>query len=65
MKLREDADRLTGGLFSEEEEEQITAPSVPVAASDQGLSDLVRSGILALQLLPKNSSACLIVITDG
>ncbi|XP_064372150.1 KICSTOR complex protein SZT2 isoform X5 [Dromaius novaehollandiae] len=40
-------------------------PSVSVVTADVGLVSMVRQGILALQLLPSNSSAGIIVITDG
>ncbi|KAJ7401941.1 Protein SZT2 [Pitangus sulphuratus] len=40
-------------------------PSVSVVTADVGLVSMVRQGILALQLLPSNSSAGIIIITDG
>lgn len=36
-----------------------------VVTADVGLVSMVRQGILALQLLPSNSSAGIIIITDG
>lgn len=40
-------------------------PSISMVSADMGLVSMVRQGILALQLLPPNSSAGLIIITDG
>ncbi|XP_049584680.1 KICSTOR complex protein SZT2 isoform X10 [Syngnathus scovelli] len=40
-------------------------PSISVVSADMGLVSMVRQGILALQLLPSNSSAGIIIITDG
>ncbi|KAF7203797.1 KICSTOR complex protein SZT2 isoform X2 [Nothobranchius furzeri] len=39
--------------------------SMSVVTPDMGLVSMVRQGILALQLLPPNSSAGIIIITDG
>ncbi|XP_046713542.1 KICSTOR complex protein SZT2 isoform X6 [Silurus meridionalis] len=39
--------------------------SISMVTADVGLVSMVRQGILALQLLPSNSSAGLIIITDG
>ncbi|XP_069574569.1 KICSTOR complex protein SZT2 [Brachyistius frenatus] len=38
---------------------------VSLVSADMGLVSMVRQGILALQLLPPNSSAGIIIITDG
>ncbi|XP_030582788.1 KICSTOR complex protein SZT2 isoform X3 [Archocentrus centrarchus] len=38
---------------------------ISVVSADMGLVSMVRQGILALQLLPPNSSAGIIIITDG
>ncbi|XP_037683404.1 KICSTOR complex protein SZT2 isoform X2 [Choloepus didactylus] len=38
---------------------------VSIVTADVGLVSMIRQGILALQLLPSNSSAGIIVITDG
>ncbi|CAJ1064685.1 KICSTOR complex protein SZT2 [Xyrichtys novacula] len=38
---------------------------ISMVSADMGLVSMVRQGILALQLLPPNSSAGIIVITDG
>ncbi|XP_076579461.1 SZT2 subunit of KICSTOR complex isoform X2 [Chaetodon auriga] len=40
-------------------------PSISMVSADMGLVSMVRQGILALQLLPPNSSAGIIIITDG
>nr|XP_061790319.1 KICSTOR complex protein SZT2-like [Nerophis lumbriciformis] len=39
--------------------------SISVVSPDVGLVSMVRQGILALQLLPPNSSAGIIIVTDG
>ncbi|XP_060887465.1 KICSTOR complex protein SZT2 [Labrus mixtus] len=39
--------------------------SISIVSADMGLVSMVRQGILALQLLPPNSSAGIIIITDG
>ncbi|KAM3876225.1 KICSTOR complex protein SZT2 [Diretmus argenteus] len=38
---------------------------ITMVSADMGLVSMVRQGILALQLLPPNSSAGIIIITDG
>ncbi|XP_052454907.1 KICSTOR complex protein SZT2 isoform X6 [Carassius gibelio] len=40
-------------------------PGVSMLTADVGLVSMVRQGILALQLLPPNSGAGIIIITDG
>ncbi|XP_067423935.1 KICSTOR complex protein SZT2 [Emydura macquarii macquarii] len=40
-------------------------PGVSMVTADVGLVSMIRQGILALQLLPSNSSAGIIIITDG
>ncbi|XP_074988027.1 KICSTOR complex protein SZT2 isoform X9 [Caretta caretta] len=40
-------------------------PGVSMVTADIGLVSMIRQGILALQLLPSNSSAGIIIITDG
>ncbi|XP_042615102.1 KICSTOR complex protein SZT2 [Cyprinus carpio] len=40
-------------------------PGVSMVTADVGLVTMVRQGILALQLLPPNSGAGIIIITDG
>ncbi|XP_045905666.1 KICSTOR complex protein SZT2 isoform X11 [Micropterus dolomieu] len=39
--------------------------AISMVSADMGLVSMVRQGILALQLLPPNSSAGIIIITDG
>ncbi|KAM9384552.1 KICSTOR complex protein SZT2 isoform 2-T2 [Pholidichthys leucotaenia] len=39
--------------------------AISVVSADMGLVSMVRQGILALQLLPPNSSSGIIIITDG
>ncbi|XP_077389391.1 SZT2 subunit of KICSTOR complex isoform X4 [Festucalex cinctus] len=54
------------GLHGNGVEDQLPRrPSVSMVSSDMGLVSMVRQGILALQLLPPNSSAGIIIITDG
>ncbi|XP_044883359.1 KICSTOR complex protein SZT2 isoform X6 [Mauremys mutica] len=40
-------------------------PGVSMVTADIGLVSMIRQGILALQLLPSNSGAGIIIITDG
>uniref|UniRef100_A0A8C0J3M6 SZT2 subunit of KICSTOR complex n=1 Tax=Chelonoidis abingdonii TaxID=106734 RepID=A0A8C0J3M6_CHEAB len=40
-------------------------PGISMVTADIGLVSMIRQGILALQLLPSNSSAGIIIITDG
>ena len=61
---RAEASRLLGGLF-EASPPPPTFPSTPVATSDAGFVNMIKTGMLALQLLPKNSSAGLYVVSDG
>ncbi|XP_044530766.1 KICSTOR complex protein SZT2 [Gracilinanus agilis] len=42
-----------------------SSAAVSMVTADVGLVSMIRQGILALQLLPSNSSAGIIVITDG
>ena len=65
--MRAEAEKMMGGLFNEEDDfyygnnmaeasfgASETSETVPVATSDAGFVDMVRTGVLALQLLPKN-----------
>ncbi|XP_051752383.1 KICSTOR complex protein SZT2-like isoform X3 [Ctenopharyngodon idella] len=47
------------------EEPSQRKPGVSMVTADVGLVSMVRQGILALQLLPPNSGAGIIIITDG
>ncbi|KAM3619466.1 uncharacterized protein V6R79_008697 [Siganus canaliculatus] len=47
------------------EDEAYRKQGVSMVSADMGLVSMVRQGILALQLLPPNSSAGIIIITDG
>ncbi|XP_043097535.1 KICSTOR complex protein SZT2-like [Puntigrus tetrazona] len=47
------------------EEASQRKPGVSMVTADVGLVSMVRQGILALQLLPPNSGAGIIIITDG
>ncbi|XP_045562249.1 KICSTOR complex protein SZT2 isoform X4 [Salmo salar] len=47
------------------EEVPVRKHGVSMVTADVGLVSMVRQGILALQLLPPNSSAGIIIITDG
>ncbi len=40
-------------------------PSVATTTADSGFIAMIRAGVLALQLLPRNSSLKIVVITDG
>ncbi len=61
---RDEADRLMGGLFDASPPPP-SCPSTPIATSEAGFVNMIKTGILALQLLPKNSSAGLYVVGDG
>jgi hypothetical protein len=59
---------MMAGLFessSSPPHQQANFPSVAVVPSDEGFVDLIRAGVLALQLLPRHSSAGLVLNTDG
>ncbi|XP_077980912.1 KICSTOR complex protein SZT2-like isoform X2 [Glandiceps talaboti] len=62
-----EADQLTGGLFDDiiDKRPRSPAKTTAMATPETGLVDMLRYGILALQLLPENTSAGIIVITDG
>ncbi|XP_035380425.1 KICSTOR complex protein SZT2 isoform X2 [Electrophorus electricus] len=47
------------------EEQPQRKQTISMVTADVGLVSMVRQGILALQLLPPNSSAGIIIITDG
>ncbi|XP_058634055.1 KICSTOR complex protein SZT2 isoform X16 [Onychostoma macrolepis] len=53
--------------FSNDAVEELSQrkPGVSMVTADVGLVSMVRQGILALQLLPPNSGAGIIIITDG
>jgi len=59
------SERIVGDLFEESVDGSPMAPSVPMAAPDTGFVNMIQTGMLALQLLPDNSSASILVITDG
>ncbi|XP_032884732.1 KICSTOR complex protein SZT2 isoform X1 [Amblyraja radiata] len=52
----------TADVFYDQSSQKIPFSMV---TSDMGLVNMIRNGILALQLLPSNSSAGIIIITDG
>ncbi|XP_061680638.1 KICSTOR complex protein SZT2 isoform X2 [Syngnathoides biaculeatus] len=54
-----------GALGNGADDQPPRRPSVSMVSADVGLVSMVRQGILALQLLPPNSSAGIIIITDG
>ncbi|XP_037091100.1 KICSTOR complex protein SZT2-like [Pollicipes pollicipes] len=63
---RMESERLVGQLFEDEPGDSSAASAaVPMVSPDIGFVNMLRYGILALQLLPENSSAGLIVVTDG
>nr|XP_057930082.1 KICSTOR complex protein SZT2 isoform X1 [Doryrhamphus excisus] len=56
----------SSGLHSNNLDEQPhRRQGISMVSADMGLVSMVRQGILALQLLPPNSSAGIIIITDG
>ncbi|XP_077498941.1 KICSTOR complex protein SZT2-like isoform X2 [Amblyomma americanum] len=64
-QLRLQSEKLTGGLFEECDEQACATPLVNMVSSDVSTLSMLRYGMLALQLLPENSSAGIVVITDG
>nr|XP_033478677.1 KICSTOR complex protein SZT2 isoform X2 [Epinephelus lanceolatus] len=52
-------------LFSNNLDQPHRKQGISMVSADMGLVSMVRQGILALQLLPPNSSAGIIIITDG
>lgn len=63
-EMRSEAERLTYGLF-----EEITPKpqicNIATTTADSGFIAMIRTGVLALQLLPRNSSLKIVVVTDG
>ncbi|XP_064476430.1 KICSTOR complex protein SZT2-like [Ornithodoros turicata] len=59
------SEKLTGGLFEELEEQAALSAHVNMTPSDMSTLNMLKYGMLALQLLPENSSAGIVVITDG
>ncbi|XP_070687668.1 KICSTOR complex protein SZT2 [Pempheris klunzingeri] len=56
----------SSGLLSNSVDDQPhRKQGISMVSADMGLVSMVRQGILALQLLPPNSSAGIIIITDG
>ena len=67
-EMRTEAERLTYGLFEEElttSRSVSTLSNVATTTADSGFIAMVRTGLLALQLLPRNASLKIVVITDG
>ncbi|CAN8028214.1 unnamed protein product, partial [Ixodes persulcatus] len=64
-QLRLQSEKLTGVLFEEGEEQAAPTSLVNMAPSDVSTLGMLKYGMLALQLLPENSSAGIVVITDG
>ncbi|EEC14768.1 hypothetical protein IscW_ISCW021222 [Ixodes scapularis] len=56
-QLRLQSEKLTGGLFEEGEEQAAPTSLVNMAPSDVSTLGMLKYGMLALQLLPENSSA--------
>ncbi|KAI7807837.1 KICSTOR complex protein SZT2 isoform X9 [Triplophysa rosa] len=68
--LQQQQNQFTGSLcqsYSNDavDESSQRKPAVSMVTADVGLVSMVRQGILALQLLPPNSGAGIIIITDG
>lgn len=64
-QLKLQSEKLTGGLFEELEEQTTLTSHVNMTPSDVSTLNMLKYGMLALQLLPENSSAGIVVITDG
>ncbi|XP_043941348.1 KICSTOR complex protein SZT2 isoform X2 [Protopterus annectens] len=65
MKEQVDTSGVNRNCRSDTEEYCTRKLGVSLATADIGLVSMIRQGILALQLLPANSSAGIIIITDG
>jgi hypothetical protein len=63
--MRAEAERMTFGLFEEDTGSIAMMSNVATTTADSGFISMIRTGVLALQLLPRNSSAKIVVITDG
>uniref|UniRef100_A0A673A1P1 SZT2 subunit of KICSTOR complex n=1 Tax=Sphaeramia orbicularis TaxID=375764 RepID=A0A673A1P1_9TELE len=61
----EQARKLQNSSLNGVDEQPYRKQGVTMVSADMGLVSMVRQGILALQLLPPNSSAGIIIITDG
>ncbi|XP_074640655.1 KICSTOR complex protein SZT2-like [Tubulanus polymorphus] len=62
----EDDQIITGGLFDDLiERPESPKEAIKIITPDAGFVNMLRYSILALQLLPENSSAGIVVITDG
>ncbi|XP_014668477.1 PREDICTED: protein SZT2-like [Priapulus caudatus] len=63
----DDVDTNTFGLFDNigKPAAAPNTPPVPMVTPDAGIINMLRYGILALQLLPENTSAGIVVVTDG
>lgn len=57
-----ESDRLVGGLFEESPEKQVgmSTAEIPMVSPDSGFINLLRYGMLALQLLPQSSLSSMI-----
>ncbi|XP_067324031.1 KICSTOR complex protein SZT2 isoform X1 [Anolis sagrei] len=64
-KSQVDLPSLNQDRLSDTQESSGRKLGVSMVTADVGLVSMIRQGILALQLLPSNSSAGIIVITDG
>ena len=64
-EMRTEAERLTYGLFEEElttSRSVSTLSNVATTTADSGFIAMVRTGLLALQLLPRNASLKIVVM---
>ncbi|KAL1273378.1 hypothetical protein QQF64_029240, partial [Cirrhinus molitorella] len=68
--LQQQHNQFSGSVYQSFSNDAVEEPSqrklgVSMVTADVGLVSMVRQGILALQLLPPNSGAGIIIITDG
>ncbi|ELT88146.1 hypothetical protein CAPTEDRAFT_195376 [Capitella teleta] len=62
----DDEQHLTGGLFEDIVEPPVTPdPAMYLTTPEASFVNMMRYGILALQMLPENSNGGIIVLTDG
>ncbi|CAG2171329.1 unnamed protein product [Oppiella nova] len=59
-----ESDALIGSLFDEKETKSRSVPTL-LATPDISMVNMLRFGLLALQLLPDNSSPGIVIVTDG
>lgn len=65
LSLKLESEALIGHLFDESDNKKSPTSQTLLATPDISMVNILRIGLLALQLLPENSSAGIVVVTDG